>query len=239
MIIDEINMDEFKSGLKKTQTIILPMGTVEEHGSHLPLGTDTIHAWELSKKTAEKTDVFVAPPIHFGVCTSTDDHPGTFSISPETLRILVGDLVNSFYAKGLKNIIFLSGHAGGLHMSALKEVAEDAVRAYPDLNMAVLSVFDLMAEKFRDVIETPNDSHAGEGETSGMLFLRPELVKGRAPEEYPQRVSYFITRDKLKYWPGGVWGDPGKASREKGEKLLQIAVAKMVSVVQEIQKFEG
>ncbi len=238
MIIDEINMEEFKNGLQKTQTIILPLGTVEEHGTHLPLGTDTMHAWEVSKMAAQKVDVFVAPSVSYGVCTSTADHPGTFSISADSLRLLVDELIHSFYSKGLKNIILLSGHAGGLHMSALKEVAEEAVREIDDLNMAVLSVYDLIAKKIGEVIETANDSHAGEGETSGILFLRPELVKGRAPEEYPTRVSHFITRDKLKYWPGGVWGDPGKASKEKGEKLLGVAVEDLVGIIKEIDTFE-
>jgi creatinine amidohydrolase len=239
MNLNEITMMEFQEGLKKTQTVIVPFGTVEEHGTHLPLGTDTYHAMEVARMAARETEVFVAPPIHYGVCTSTDDHPGTFSISADTLRLFVGDLIQSFYSKGLTNIILFSGHAGGLHMSALKEVGEDAVKDLPDLNLAVLSVYDLLAKGYGEVIETANDSHAGEGETSGMLFLRPELVKGRALEEYPQRVSYFITRDKLKYWPGGVWGDPGKASAEKGKKLLRLAVTELARIVQEIKEFKG
>jgi len=239
MILDEITMEDFQRGLARTQTVIVPMGTVEEHGTHLPLGTDTLHAWELARKTAERTEVFVAPPIHYGVCTSTEQHPGTFSISAETLRLLIGDLLGSFYSQGFRQIILLSGHAGGLHMSALREVGEEAVLELPDLNLAVLSVYDLLAKGYNDIIETVNDSHAGEGETSGVLYLRPDLVKGRAPEEYPQRLSYFITRNKLKYWPGGVWGDPGKASREKGERLLERAVEEMLRIIQQIKEFEG
>jgi len=239
MKLYEMTMEAFKEALPGTSTVILPMGTVEEHGTHLPLGTDTIHAEEVAERTAQEVEVFVAPPIHYGVCTSTQDHPGTFSISPDALRLLMRDLIDAFHAKGLKNIIFLSGHAGSLHMAAMKEAAEEAVRDIPDLNMAVLSIFDLVVKGYAEVIETVNDSHAGEGETSGMLFLRPHLVKGRAPEEYPQRLSCLITRDKLKYWPGGVWGDPGKASREKGERLLRQAVDGMVQLVREIQEFQG
>lgn len=239
MNLDEITMVELQDGLKKTQTVIVPFGTVEEHGTHLPLGTDTYHALEVARMASKETAVFVAPPVHYGVCTSTDDHPGTFSITADTLRLLVGNLVLSFHSKGFKNIILFSGHAGGLHMSALKEVGEEAVKDLPELNLAVLSVYDLLEKWYGEVIETANDSHAGEGETSGMLFLRPELVKGRAPEEYPQRISYFITRDKLKYWPGGVWGDPGKASPEKGKKLLGMAVKEMVRIIHGINEFEG
>ncbi|MBI5184384.1 MAG: creatininase family protein [Nitrospinae bacterium] len=239
MNLDEITMVELQDGLKKTQTVIVPFGTVEEHGTHLPLGTDTYHALEVARMASKETAVFVAPPVHYGVCTSTYDHPGTFSITADALRLLVGNLILSFHSKGFRNIILFSGHAGGLHMSALKEVGEEAVKDLPELNLAVLSVYDLLEKGYGEIIETANDSHAGEGETSGMLFLRPELVKGRAPEEYPQRISYFITRDKLKYWPGGVWGDPGKASPEKGKKLLGMAVKEMVRIIREISEFEG
>lgn len=239
MILEDITMKDFEDGIEKTRTVIVPLGTVEEHGTHLPLGTDTIHALETAKMTAQKAEVFVAPPIHYGVCTSTADHPGTLSISADTLRVLLDDLVHCLYSKGLRSIILLSGHAGGLHMSAMKEIAEDACRNFPDLNMAVLSVFDLITSNYKEVIETPMDSHAGEGETSGMLFLRPDLVKGRAKEEYPKRISYFITKDKLKYWPGGVWGNPEKATREKGEKLIRKAVEEMVKIVNDIKDFKG
>ncbi len=84
--------------------------------------------------------------------------------------------------------------------------------------------------------ETPNDSHAGELETSIMLYLSPELVKGRAPEEYPKIPRPFSVKDKVKYWPGGVWGNPQKASVEKGEKAMKLIVDKIVEILDKIEK---
>jgi len=74
--LENITMADFKKGLKKIKTIIIPFGTIEEHGSHLPLSTDTIQVYEVVKEVAKKVKVFVAPPVHYGVLTSTRKHPG-------------------------------------------------------------------------------------------------------------------------------------------------------------------
>ena len=71
MILENATMAEFTKHLKKTKTIIFPFGTVEEHGRHLPLNTDTLIVYELLKRAAKKRKVFVAPPVYYGVCTST------------------------------------------------------------------------------------------------------------------------------------------------------------------------
>ncbi|MFQ5902011.1 MAG: creatininase family protein, partial [Thermodesulfobacteriota bacterium] len=113
MILEDITMEDFKRGLEATKTLILPLGTVEEHGTHLPLSTDTMVVYEIARKAAERIMVFVAPPIHYGVCTSTSQHPGTISITFDTLRAILRDILISSYDKGLRNFILISGHAGG------------------------------------------------------------------------------------------------------------------------------
>src|SRR5512136_913581 len=113
MLIEEMTMSEFEEGLTHTRTVIIPFGSVEEHGSHLPLSTDTIQAYEVGKRAATLIPLFVAPPVHYGSCRSTSCHPGTISISTSTLKILMKDIVRSFRLQGLKNIIVLTGHAGG------------------------------------------------------------------------------------------------------------------------------
>src|SRR5512144_1071025 len=105
MIMEEMTMREFEEGLKVTRTIYIPFGSVEEHGSHLPLSTDTIQAYEVGKKAALQIPLFVAPPIHYGNCRSTSRHPGTLSISTTTLKCLLKDIVISLRSHGLKNFI--------------------------------------------------------------------------------------------------------------------------------------
>lgn len=238
MLLEEITMADFKNAIKKTRTVIVPYGTVEEHGRHLPLSTDTMVIVEVVKSVAKKIKVFVAPPVHYGVCTSTSQHPGTIGITPETLRRITIDIVRDAYKKGLRRFILISGHGGGLHISSIKEAGEQLIEELTDVQIAVLSIYDLVYKDITDIADTENDSHAGEMETSLILHLAETLVKGRSKEEYPKLPKPFLTKNKMRYWPGGVWGNPAVASREKGKKLFEIMVSRTVGLVRDIEGFK-
>lgn len=235
-ILENITMNEFKKYLNQTKTIVFPFGTIEEHGSHLPLHTDSFIIQETLKLVARRKKFFLAPVVYYGVCTTTKDHPGTISITPETLRRLSFDLVMEAYKKGLRNFLLISGHGGSLHMSALKETAEILVEELKGIKIAVFSPYDLLWKELSQIAETANDSHAGELETSMMLYLSPELVKGRAAEGYPKIPKPFSVKDKVKYWPGGVWGNPKKASAEKGKKAIKLMTDKIVEILDKIER---
>jgi creatinine amidohydrolase len=147
---------------------------------------------------------------------------------------MIRDIVKSLYFHGLRSFAILSGHAGQIHMAALNEMGEELLEEIPEIKIAILSGMDLFPNE-GGVVETEGDSHAGEIETSMMLYLRPELVKGRAPEEYPKLPRPILVRDKRKYWPGGVWGDPSKASREKGEKMFDLAVDRVIDLIKKLE----
>jgi creatinine amidohydrolase len=234
--LENLTMNEFKTYLRKTRTIVFPFGTIEEHGSHLPLKTDSLIIWEALKAVAKRRKFFLAPLVWCGVCTTTKDHPGTISITPGTLRRLAFDLVIEAHKKGLQNFLLISGHGGSLHMSSLKETAEELVGSLNDIRIAVFSPYDLLWKEFCGITETPNDSHAGELETSMMLHLAPELVKGRAAEEYPSIPKPFVVKDKVKYWPGGVWGNPEKATAEKGEKAMKLIADKIAETIDRLEE---
>ncbi len=85
-------MPEFEAAREQSKTVILPVGLVEEHGPHLPLGTDAFHAIEVARRVAAQRPVLVAPPVYYGLCRSTREHPGTVSLSGDTLRALLKDL---------------------------------------------------------------------------------------------------------------------------------------------------
>jgi creatinine amidohydrolase len=230
-ILENITMHEFKKYLKGTKTIVFPFGTIEEHGSHLPLNTDSYTIQEALKSAAKKKKFFLAPILSYGVCTTTKDHPGTISITPETLRRFAYDLVTDAYKKGLRNFLLVSGHGGSLHMSALKETAEVLIEQLRGVKIAVFSPYDLLWRELGAITDTPNDSHAGELETSMMLFLSQDQVRGRAPEEYPKIPKPFVVKDKIRYWEGGVWGNPGKASAKKGKKAMSLITGKIIEVL--------
>ncbi len=238
LYMPEITMDQFAAGLQKTRTVLIPFGSTEEHGSHLPLDTDTLHAIEVGRKLTRQRDIFVAAPIHYGVCRSSSQHPGTVSIRTETLKALTIDIVSSLYEKGLRNFVLLSGHAGGTHMASLTDAGEELLRHFADLRIAVLTEFMLAASEGRHLIETEGDSHAGEIETSRILHSHPQLVQGRAPAEFPDFPVGILVRNKQKYWPGGVWGDPGKGSAEKGRALEELVLKALHRLVDQLENFE-
>lgn len=237
MLVGEITMTEFKKTVKKSSVLIVPFGTVEAHGDHLPLNTDTLIIREAVRKAAERNmNVFMAPPIQYGVCTSTARHPGTIGITTSSLRLIAADIVRSSYAQGFRNIMLVSGHGGSLHVAALKEVAEELVFELDGLKMAAFSIYEVIGKEAGEIAETKNDSHAGELETSIVLHLAPRLVKGRSKEEYPDFPRPLVVKDKLKHWPGAVWGDPGKASAEKGERLFNVMVSKLEEVAGRLER---
>jgi creatinine amidohydrolase len=236
MNIHDMTMKEFKDGLKKTKTLIVPYGTIEAHGTHLPLSTDTIAMVRACEEAAKKRPVFVAPPVHYGVCTSSGQHPGTLSITPETLRRLTIDIVRDAAKKGLKKFILISGHGGGIHTFAMKEAGEIIKAEIKGIEVAALTIYEIIGKEAEEIAESEGDSHAGELETSLMLFLNPELVKGRSKKERPKFKRPFIAADKLKYWPGAVNGDPKLATSEKGERFFKVMVEKTAELIREIEK---
>ena len=236
MLIDQITTPEFTAGLTATKTVLIPFGATEEHGCHLPLGTDTFQAEDVCRRLAELRPIFVAPAIPYGVCRSTGDHPGTVSLSTETLKALAIDLVRSFYRQGLRNVVLISGHAGGTHNATLLDAGECLLRELPELRIAVATEYALAYEEGKGIIETAGDAHAGEIETSRMLATRPHLVKGSSPAETPTFPKYILVRNKVDCWPGGVHGDPAKANAAKGREIENLVVAALGRLVDELEK---
>lgn len=230
MIIAEMTMREFELGLERSRTVLIPFGSVEEHGPHLPLSTDTLEAEQVCRRAAERLPLFVAPPVHYGNCRSSARHPGTVSITTATLKMFFKDIVRSLRSHGVVNFIALSGHAGGAHCMALQDAGEELIAEFSDIEIAVVTEFQLARDEGRGLIETHGDCHAGEIETSRIMYSHPHLVKGSAPREFPSFPPGLLVRDKRRYWPGGVWGDPGKASAEKGARLEDMVVTKLVEL---------
>ena len=236
MIISDMTMPEFEAGLSETRIVLIPFGSVEEHGPHLPLSTDTFEAYQVCIKAAELRALFVAPPVHYGNCRSSSCHPGTISISTTTVKLLFIDIVTSLRGHGLTTFIAISGHAGGAHCMALQEAGEELIARYADISVAVVTEFLLARDCGKDLIETPGDCHAGEIETSRIMHSHPQLVKGSAPAEYPSFPAGILVRDKRRYWPGGVWGDPGKASAEKGASIEKAVVDGLLDLIRTIEE---
>lgn len=235
----DLTMPGLEALRQQTRTVILPLGSLEEHGPHLPLGTDTLHAMEVARRVARLRPVMVAPPLFYGICRSTREHPGTVSISGDALRALLLELGREFCRQGFANLVFISGHAGGTHISAIVETGERLLAELPQVKVAVVNLLDLLREVLSaqpGLVKTRGDSHAGEVETAIMLAAYPDLVRGTAPEEWPRFPKYVLVRDKRRYWPGGVWGNPAPATAAQGEAILAAEANKLTKIISMLEE---
>jgi creatinine amidohydrolase len=238
----DVTMPGLEALGRQTQTVILPLGSLEEHGPHLPLGTDTFHALEVARRVAGLRPVVVAPPLFYGMCRSTRQHPGTVSVSGDALRAMLLSVGREFCRQGWRNLVFISGHAGGTHIGAIVETAERLLEELPETRIAVVNLLELLREVLADkpdLVQTRGDSHAGEVETAIMMAAYPDLVRGAAPEEWPRFPKYVLVRDKRRYWPGGVWGNPALATAAQGEAILAAEAERLAKVISELEDLGG
>jgi len=234
-LLEEMSWPQIEAGLKETRTVILPVGATEEHGPHLPIFTDTIQAVEVAREAAARHDIFLAPSLPYGVCRSTRYFPGTITVGHDALRAFAADLLLSFYDSGFRNVMILTGHAGGLHMAALEEACQMAVEVR-DFRVSLVSLFDLIDTK---TVETPGDGHSGEIETSLMMQIRGDLVAGKPEKHFPSRPRFLIQKNVRHLMGNGVMGDPSRSSPEKGKMFFEMAVHGVLEAVRELESDAG
>jgi len=244
-LISEMTPSEIVDALKETGTVVIPIGTVEQHGAHLPVATDTLIPIRVAELVAEKARVLVAPPVFYGNSLSMMDMKGVFTIKPETLASLLLDLCRSFARQGFKNIVFVNGHGGNTQV--LSFIGQRA-RIETSARIVRIDWWMVASEEISQICEK-EVAHADEGETSMMLACRPDLVdisKG-VKDETADKLAQEMTGGKPKNMPyvatrfqtwskTGVMGDATKASTEKGEKILQAVVKNIVGFLNRLDK---
>lgn len=241
----ELTWPVARARLERTDTALLPVGAIEQHGPHLPLDTDTWDADYFCREVAERCSSpkpLVLPPIHYGVSYHHDDFPGTISVSPETLSRLVYEVGMAAARHGVRKLVIVNGHGGNAPtlQFAAQMINRDA-HIFTCVDTGETSDADI-----ERITETPNDVHAGEVETSTSLATRPELVEmDRAAAFVPgfsNRYLDFTSENSLEWYahtarisPSGVMGDPTKASAEKGREIWRIMIDHMTAFVERIK----
>ncbi|WP_455391585.1 creatininase family protein [[Eubacterium] cellulosolvens] len=234
MYLDNLTTNEFQARLNSNPktVVILPIGAVEEHGDHLPLSTDSVQPEYIAKCVGTELDFLIAPPVRYGICDTTRNFSGTISLSFDTFRALIQEILEEFCRHGVKNLVVLSGHAGRVHMAALRVAGTEVVKKY-DVKLMVLSDYDIIYKLAGT--EFPEwDGHAGSVETARVMAISPELVKGkgeRAKVDFPQ---YRILHNPEKYFPTGVMGDPPAASTELGERMNKLVIDELKRLIIEM-----
>jgi len=231
MRIEELSSGEFAKFVRKNPIVFLPLGATEAHGNHLPLGTDSFQPEALCEALADRLDGLVMPSVRYGHHSSTRNMPGTMTLRYDTLRALIADILNSLERNGVRRAVIISGHAGSLHLAAVRDAAEDFVRR-SSMKLMVLTDYDI-AYKFpipQDK-EWP-DGHGGLIETSRILALRPDLVRKERPKGKFLDKEYMVVADPQTCMPEMMSGDATKASAELGKEIDEFILGRLVELIE-------
>jgi creatinine amidohydrolase len=238
--LDELSTKEAAVAAKEGKVVIFPIGSVEEHGDHLPLCTDSVQPEYVALEVARQTDCLVAPPFRYGILNAGRNFPGSLTIQFDTLYSVAKDILSELSRNGFNRIIVLSGHAGSSHMVALRLAAQSVVRQNVEANgkqrtrIMVLSDYDFASE-LAAKYASPKDGHAGTIETARVMAIRPDLIKGAGVPSFTEMPRFEVVAHPEQYFPSGVHGDPTAASAEKGQKINQYVVEQVIKLVKELQ----
>lgn len=196
---------------------IIPVGSLEQHGPHLPIMTDWAIATELGKRIAEKMGAFLLPALPVSTCREHMGKKGSVWMEPTTFYQMMFDIIMSLKTQGFKRVGILTTHGGVFIATPL--VRDLNAKFQPDLQVAIVTPDTV---KVKNIIET-DGLHADESETSQMLAIAPETVHmDRAIDFVPDVPRPYLNYGSIfRACPGGVWGEPTKATAEKGEQFLE------------------
>jgi creatinine amidohydrolase len=237
VFIENMTWTEAKEYLAKAEVILLPIGSIEQHGPHLPLDTDIRSVVEVCKETAHKLfpKVLIAPSIPYGDSRHWLNYEGTISLTGNTLTNVIYDICKSLYRHKVRRIILINGH--GANENILWGASWKVKEQFNDLFICYLSYWNLISSRVsKENIETTMPGHADEFETSISLAKFPNRVrkdkinKRQDPKLIPDKYTYlggvffshFYTKEIM--GDSGFVGDPTLASKQKGEKLFKDAV---------------
>lgn len=203
-----------------TQVAVLPVGSFEQHGSHLPLATDTLVACAIASRIAARYPVHLLPPVSLACSHEHAGWPGTVSVSSMTLHAVVRDIATSLRGSGVDALVVVNAHGGNYVLGNV--VQEASARGE---HMALFPAAEDWEEaRVRAGVETSllTDMHAGEIETSILLHAHPEVVRpgGESADFVADDRRHLLTSGMSAYTDSGVIGRPSLASPEKGELLL-------------------
>ena len=244
--LEELTAVQFKEAVKKSsQTAILPIGVLEKHGPHMPLGTDVYTAREMALRAAEMEYAVVFPWYYFSQINEARHQPGTIAYSPELIWKVLQETLNELSRNGFKKIIIINGHGGNaafleyFGISQLSEKRDYALYWYkPAYDREVIKQAEAVS------MHDPVNQHAGNRETSMVESIVPELVH---PDLAGTQQGVDLDRiSNLDHIYTGIWwyasfpnhyaGDGSKATAEAGQLIMDSVVAQFADVIKDIKE---
>lgn len=258
-ILQDMKWNDFENELKETDVVLIPVGATEQHGRHMPLGSDTYCAYEVARRAAEKENAIVAPVIPYGISRCHMSFPGTITLSTDTLIRVLDDICESLYTHGIRKFIFINGHG---HNNPIIRTFMDEfkLKSNKDVHLFLTEWWNPGFKLTRELWSTdPSDlpdGHAADVECSAMLAIRPDLVDMDAAskvvlgglekskitfnkstsarlEGYP--VDLLTISDFKQFTESGIIGSALNATKENGEKILDKAAEFFAALIGELK----
>ena len=258
-ILQDMKWDDFEKEIKETDVALIPVGATEQHGNHMPLGSDTYCALEVARRTAEKENAIVAPVISYGISQCHMSFPGTITLRAETLIRILDDICESLYTHGISKFILINGH--GHNNPVIRTfMNEFKLKKNRDVHLFLTEWWNpgvkLTRELWSNDPEDLPDGHAADVEASAMLAIKPQLVDidtggkvvlgalGNSKiifnkstsarlEGYP--IDLLTISDFKSFTESGIIGSSLNATKEKGEKVLDKAAEFFAALVRELK----
>ena len=263
LVLQEMTWTDIRDYLKNSDMVIIPLGATEQHGPHMPLGTDYYEALGMSKLISARTGVMVAPVLLAGYSVYHSGFPGTLSLKPETMEQVLFETVEMLMKYGFRRFLFFNYHGGN------NIVQQKIIHRINHTTEAIAAAIGHDSPIQKEEEGEFFDWHAGVNETSIMLYLRPEFVKMERAEK--PKIQFTLQMQKLrelsrKYpelmnvWnsiigvpeetkkggssreisSNGVWSfsDPKRANLEIGEKTVNRMVEAAVKFIEAWKQVE-
>lgn len=251
---EEFSWPEIREAVATNRVAVLPVGTVEQHGPHLPLVTDVLTSSEMSRRAVERdpSRAVLLPPVYYSFNEHHMDFPGTIAIAGETIVRYVTDIGRSLARHGFKKILLVNGHGSNV---PFLDIAARNITNETESVCAMVSWWSLIPKalfaELRESEKPGGMAHGCELETSVLLHLRPDLVAmdkavkdiNFAPTEYfywdleapaPVQFQEWFSR----YSKTGTVGDPTLATVAKGEKFVSAVVDRLCALIEEFRNRE-
>ncbi|WP_458743558.1 creatininase family protein [Candidatus Nitrosocosmicus sp. T] len=235
LLLEELNADQVRKVVNNNSIAFLILGSCENHGDHLPFGSDSIFPMNLAKiisddivKSNPSSDhnCFILPVIPYGVSIHHNDFQMTMSLKFSTMISMIEDVLDSLAKNNIKKVVIINGHDGNI--APIEVASRNLKNRYPDMIIACLeSWWVLVGQKNSNLFNVWSGlGHGGEAETSVMMAIRPDLVDIRSA---PEQIIPNLPSDDIRlYWKfselttTGATGAPKEASVQKGQEIIDI-----------------
>jgi creatinine amidohydrolase len=249
VFLGEMTDREVEAFLRANDTVIVPVGSTEQHGPHAPLSTDVLIPVEVARRVAPRVGAVVAPPVGYALSYPHVGFTGVVHIRIATFMALIEDLCASFAAIGFRRIVFLNGHYDNTYAIAYAcasaaERMPAGTRAFP------VNYWDGMTpDEAAEFFDPSNGLHANKGETSAVLAIEPSLVDMElANVEFPPfpevtspapvHTAFFFSSPGSVHraTESGTWGDARGATPEFGERYLAVVADATVRILDDVER---